>query len=386
MKKFFIAILVLALAAGVGIGFGTIIKNRNKNKNTAPQEQKSDYKSEFIWGAQGGAFVLNRLDDPYKPENVDKQIEFAKKLGINLIRANLEISKKDSPFEITPLEKANDDFINRVADAKLQILLVLDPDIPKTVGKANYEEEGYKLGSYAAKHYKGKVKYYQIANEVTGTIVKPAEDNGKTFNGNYGVQYSQARYDAVLGWVKGMSRGIRENDTDAKIVLCGHWILYDVIQKLISDGVDFDILGWSWYSTDGDDVTRREYNWGDHMNLAEKLYSIKKDVWIVETNYDHGSFGNGKISSSEGEKKQAEFIGKFANNVYNSGYFKGFIVFTLFDNPINAEIAAEREAHWGLVEVKKINGDIKVTREKPAFNTYKKFISSHLALPTLKAQ
>jgi hypothetical protein len=382
MKKVGIFLIVLALAAGAGIGVGTIIKNRNKN--AAPQE--SDHKNEFVWGVQGGAYALNRLNDSYRPENVEKQLKYIKELGVNLVRANLEMNETLSPFAISYPEAQNDDYINKLVSQKVDVLLVLDPDIPKTVGKANYEEEGYKLGSYAAKRYKGKVKYYQIANEVTGTIVKPAGDNGKSFNGNYGVQYSQARYDAVLGWVKGMSRGIRENDPDAKIVLCGHWILYDVIQKLISDGADFDILGWSWYSADGDDVTAREYNWGDHMNLAEKLYSIKKDVWIVETDYDHGSFGDGKISSAEGERKQAEFIGKFADNVYNSGYFKGFIVFGLFDNPVNAEIDAEREAHWGLVEAKKINGDIQVTKEKPAFNTYKKFISTHLTLPALKAQ
>jgi len=380
MKKILIAILVLALAAGIGIGVGKIIKNKQKAKT-------SDlHKNEFVWGVQGGVYALNRLNDNYRPDNVEKQLKYIKELGVNLVRANLEMNETLSPFKLDYPEAQNDDYINKLTNQGVDVLLVLDPNIPATVGKANYEEEGYKLGSYAAKHYKGKVKYYQIANEVTGTIVKPPDDHGKTFAGNYGVEYSQARYDATLGWIKGMSRGIRDNDPNAKIVLCGHWILYDVIQKLISDGADFDILGWSWYSPDGEDVTSREYNWGDHMNLAQKLYDLGKPLWIAETNYDHGSYGDGKISTAEGEAKQAEFIKKFADNVYSSGYFSGFIVFSLLDNPTNAEVDAEREAHWGLVEAKKINGEIQVTREKPAFGVYRDFISSHLALPQLKAR
>ncbi len=331
----------------------------------------------FVWGAQGGAYTLNNLNEGFFQEHADLQIAKAKELGLNLIRANLEIGKIDSPFKINYLESDNDQFINSISSSGLDLLLVLDPNIPATVGKADYYEEGYRMGSYASKRYKGKVKYYQIANEISGTIVKKADTSGEIIKGENGIDYSQDMYNTTLEWIKGMSKGIRQNDPNAKIVLSGHWILYDIFPRFIADGADFDILGWSWYSSDGTDPTSREYNYGSYMNLAEKLKSIKKDVWLVETNASGGSKGE-NMSESQGEQYQAEFFSRFLTNVYSSGYFKGVIVYTLFDNPVNKIIGNENDSHFGLVgaEIDKA-GKVNATKNKPAFEVYKKFIAEH---------
>jgi len=384
MKKFLIIVLILAVAIGIGLVAGQFIKNKKNGISLTAlfkTTSKTPATPKFVWGVQGGAYVLNQMKDAYIIEHVESQIKSLKDLGVNTVRANLELKRQDSPFLITPQETANDDFIARLSQAGLDTVLVLDPDVPKTIGNANYEQEGYKLSSYAAKRYKDKVKYYQVLNEVSGTIAKPGDYKGKVIKGENSMEYSQERYDAVLGWAKGMIRGIRENDPNAKIVLCGHWIMYDIIGKLISDGINPDIIGWSWYSPDGLDVTKREYNWGNYINLAEKLSEFKKDLWIIESNSDHGSYFDGKISAAEGEKKQADFISNFAKNVYDSKYFKGYFVFNLADSPVAVDMGSPQDAHWGLVEVKEINGDYKITKYKPAFYAYHDFILSHLALP-----
>jgi len=381
MKKFLIIVLVLAVAIGIGLVAGRIIKNKTGGLSPTALlnvTSKTPATPKFVWGVQGGAYVLNRLKDPYRIENVDKQIKSLKELGVNTVRVNLEISRQDSPFQITPQEAANDDYISKLSQAGFDIVLVLDPDVPQTIGKANYEQEGYKLASYAAKRYRDKVKYFQVANEVSGTIAKPQGYTGKTFKGENNIDYSQERYDAILGWAKGMSRGIREQSKNAEILLCGHWILYDIVQKLANDKVDFDIIGWSWYSSDGVDPTQREFNYGQSLNLAEKLNQIKKDVWIIEANRDAGSYNKQtKKSDSQGEQEQGQYLAQVLDNIYKSGYFKGFFVFTLLDNPVAEEQNNPEVAHLGLVEVKKISGDNQIIKNKPAFDIFKNFIATH---------
>jgi hypothetical protein len=375
---------VLALALVVGYYTGTILRlSRAKARVSDIQTPATPSPvptitrtTGFIWGAQGGAYVLNNIKDTYHKENVDLQISKAKELGLNLLRANLEITTNESPYTLTFNDSDNDDFINRVSKSRLDLLLVLDPDITKTVGKTDYYKEGYRMGSYAAKRYKGKIKYYQIANEISGTIVKKPETQGELIKGANNIEYSKEMYDVTLNWLKGMSKGIRENDPNAKIVLSGHWILYDIFPMLIKDGADFDILGWSWYSEDGTDPTSREYNYGDHFNLAKKLKDIKKDVWIVETNSSGGSKGK-NLSLAEGAQAQADFFGKFLPKIYSSGYFNGLIVYTLFDNPNSALVGNEADSHFGLVGAEISGGKVAPTVEKPAFETLKKFIQSH---------
>lgn len=380
MKQWGLTLLVIAFSLIAGTGLAIYLLNREEantqgaHSNMKPTISTVAQKDRFVWGVQGGAYMLNQKVDTYHSENVNLQIEKTKELGAGLIRANLEISKDYKPFTISYADKDNDDFVNRVTEQNLDLLLVLDPDIPGSIGIADYYQEGYKLGSHAAGRYTGKVKYYQLANEVSGTIVKPENYKGETFKGENNIEYSKERYDATLAWIKGMAAGVRANDHDAKLLVSGHWILYDIIGKLISDGADFDIIGWAWYSSDGEDITNREYNYGQHFNLAEKLSSYKKDLWIVEANRSGGSYGD------NGEQDQAQFFTKTLSNLYSSKYFKGFIEFTLFDNRLAEK---PQDGHFGLTEVEFVNGKNKVRRDKPAFGAYQTFIKTHPQLPTL---
>lgn len=364
MKKAIIVFLVLALAVFVGVYSGKLIK-----KSTPDQDR-------YVFGVQCGAFTLNKQFESYSSTNTDKKIAKLKELGVNTVRANFEMLVND-PFSITPYDDLNDRYITALTDNKFDVLLVIDPNIPATVGKVDYEKEGYSIGSYVAKRYKGKIKYYQLANEVTGTAVKPSDSNfkGETYQDDFGIQYSTERYEAVRGWVRGMSKAIREQDSSAQIVLSGHWVLYDVIDRLIKDGVDFDILGWAWYANDGNDVTKRETPDGKStINLATELAKFNKKLWVIESNLADGTYPKDGKTANRLEKEQAEFIRSFVPAVLNGGYFSGYFFFTLFDDPIAGEVASEREAHWGLVEVKKSGDDIKITRNKPGFDAYKKVI------------
>ncbi|MFH1909694.1 MAG: hypothetical protein ABIJ72_00670 [bacterium] len=384
MKKLGIFLFFISLSIAAGVYGGVMAKNKTELKReiskTVEKVKETLPKQRFVWGAQGGAYALHKKVDTYSPDRTALQIKKAKELGINLIRANLETQIVYSPnYSIRYRAQDNDDYINQMSEAELDLLLVLEPNIPATVGKADYFAEGYTQGAYAAKRYGKKVKYFQLANEVTGTIAKPDGYTGETFKLETGVDYSKAHYDATLAWIKGMAKGIRDNDKSAKLLISGHWVLYDIVGKLIEDGADFDIIGWGWYSGDGVDVKNREFNYGKSLNLAQKLASYKKDLWIVEANRAGGSYSE---KGQNGEEEQAQFFSKFLENFYSSKYFKGFIAYTLFDNTVDGQAGNPPDGHLGLVEVKFNGQENRVKSNKKAFEVYRKFISSHLELPT----
>lgn len=369
-SKVLIAVFVICVAIVAGVYVGL----RRSADDTKDSEVAATPKNnQFTWGVNTSIYQT----DGYTKETAQKQIDIIKKLGVNTVRVTYERSIELKPFSINYSDKHNDDFINRLNSAGLNIVLIIDGDIIGTAGsEIDQEKEGYKLGQHVASRYKGKVKYYQIGNEITGTTVKPSdpEFEGETFEGKLGLSYSTSRYESALGWLKGMSRAIREYDPDAQIVVSGHWVLYDVIEKMMDEGLDFDILGWAWYSEDGLDITKRDHQ-GQNINLFEILNSFGKKVWVIESNQHRGSYGDGDLS--KGELEQSEFIRDFLSYNYEKKLFTGYFVYTLFDNPAFADKQNGQDAHWGLVAVSKSATGSPIFTKKKAFGTYQKLIGNY---------
>lgn len=371
MKKVFMTIFVLILAVGIGGGAGLVIKKTTGEKE--PEEPS------FAWGVQAGVYTMNLPHTGSNEAATQEKIKYLKKLGVNTVRLNLESTITVNPdFHITYNEEDNDKYIDALYQNGFNIFLILDPYIPPRTRDFNRQEEGYAIGKYAGSRYAGKVKYFQTANEVTGTIAKPADVNfkGKTFSDEYSLEYSTEKYQETLAWVKGMQKGLRETAPKSKIVLSGHWVLFEVIRKMIHDGADFDILGWAWYDVDGLDTSAREAPDGkSSVDLAQRLNELKKDIWIVESNRKDGSLHSEGQSKSQAEQEQADFISKFTAHVANSGKFKGYFAFMLSDESPVAS-AKPNEARWGLTEIKKGANIYSVAREKPAFSAYQSVIEN----------
>lgn len=347
-----------------------------KNKASKTTSTVSNLNGQsFVWGVNTSCYQV----DGYQEKTADRQIDLINKLNANTVRITLERTIKLDPLEINYDERANDSFVNKLRENNKEIIMIVDGDIIKSskIKGFNQEEAGYQMGKYAGSRYKGKVKYYQIANEVTGTSVKPLDDDfsGSTFKGDYNVEYSSERYNSLLGWLKGMQKGIRESDDQAKIVISGHWHLYFIIDKLIKDGIDPDIIGWAWYSNDGEDITRRDLGGGKSINLAEKLNEFGRDVWIIELNSDKGSYNAQRRKNDE--SYQSAFLEKMIPNLTETGLIKGILVYTLFDIPTFADGRDESEAHWGLVKVDKSKQGEVIFGLKKAFDTYKNLIKKY---------
>ena len=375
-SKVLIAVLIICIAIVAGVYIGLRSAGNTENGEVATGNQTTPKNNQFAWGVNTSIYQV----DGYVEETAQRQIDIIKKLGVNTVRMTYERSIELEPFSINYYsDKYNDDFVDRLNSADIDIAMIIDGDIIGTAeSEIDQEKEGYKLGQHVASRYKGKVKYYQIGNEITGTTVKPSdpEFKGETFEGELGLSYSVSRYKSALGWLKGMSKAIRESDPDAQIVVSGHWVLYDVIEKMIDEGLDFDILGWAWYSEDGLDITKRDHQ-GQDINLFETLNSFGKKVWVIESNQHRGSYGDG--DSAKGELEQSEFIRNFIDYNYQKKLFIGYFVYTLFDNPAFADKQDGQDAHWGLVAVSESATGSPIFTEKKAFGTYQKIISDYLS-------
>jgi hypothetical protein len=367
MKKVIFCVVAIALALGSGLVVAHFIQNKNVSADTTTAAKDN---GDFAWGIHLPLYLKD-----YNSKNAQKELNLVDELGANTVRFNLATTVKLDPFSASYDEKSNDDFISQASEHGKDICLIIDGDIigSTQVKGFDYEAAGYQMGAYAAKRYKGTVKYYQLANEVTGTIVKPDDPNfnGPVFDGLYGLQYSTDRYNAVLGWLKGMQAGVRDNDPNAKIVITGHWILYDVIAKLHQDGINFDILGWAWYSADGDDMTKRDIGQGKTINLVDKLAEFGKPIWIIELNTARGSYNNGQLVA--GEQMQANWIKKSVQNLLKNKQITGIFFFTLVDAPY----ATAEEAHWGMAQVGyDSTGQVQFTKKK-VFDVFKDLIKKN---------
>lgn len=322
------------------------------------KEIKSNLKPRKMIGATIRPFALSTESvtaDPYL--SIDQEMKFLVKLGANAARFNDE-----------PADGVTSYAVDSAIKNKLTPILILEPmDAP--IDFNNKDLDFYSLGyNYAlkkAKEYKGRVKYYQLANEVSGTTASKADDSGEQLSNRFNLKYNKNRYLNVRNYLIGLSSGVTQVDPTAKKIITGHWVLVDVIKYLIKDGVNFEIVGWDWYSDMGDNVHERLTDEGYKLDLAATIKSWGKELWLVEVNREGGSFG-GKAA------EQAEYIQRFATTVLPDDDVKGFLIFSLTDSLTNPD---DPVSSLGLI--KGDRDSLGFSEYKPAFSALQKVISQY---------
>ena len=343
--KYFVFFVVLVAIFSLGIIF-------------YQKEVKVPLKSQKIIGATIRPFALSTESVHGDPlTTIDQEMEFLLKLGANSVRFNDEPASGVTAYAVDSAIKN-----------KIKPVLILEPmDAPVDFNDnaVDFYSLGYSYAKKMALKFKGKVKYYQLSNEVSGTTAWKAGDSGEQLTNRFNLKYNKNRYVNLRDYLIGMSQGVSEVDPTAKKIISGHWVLVDVIKYLIKDGVDFDIVGWDWYSDMGYDVRNRTTDEGYKLDLAGTIKSWGKEFWLIEVNREGGSFG-GK------EKEQAEYIQKFATSTLADEDVKGFFVFALTDNLIDVGNPA---SSLGLI--KGDRATLNFSEYKPAFMALQKVISQY---------
>ncbi len=346
--------LVLLIGLGVaGIRFGWFEQSLPTSADDEPA---------FAWGVYTNTFALSDLDDGgERPEIYDDILTTAKDLGLHYIRTNYEFIPENglpSAHERT----LNGDWIDAILAHGLEPVLILDNGV-------NTYQAAYDIGRQVGREYKGRVRYYQLMNEVNGAAIKPGHA-GRTMT-----DYEPAKYQAVLNRVKGMSEGIASVDPKARRIITANWLGTAMVDELIADGVEFEIIGWNWFSDMGIDFTTHDLGDGTTLDIPGHFEYSGKKFWLSEVNRQGGSYGT---TARDAEAEQASWLLEVATIAHDDPRVSGFFVYTLTD-PF---LPGQRPDDWGIYRTKQVkhssaNGQtFALDAPKPAATKLKTYLQS----------
>lgn len=300
----------------------------------------------------------------YNDIPADNQLELLKELNVRVYRFDIGSNTLFLGKWI--------DFAHELKKNNIEPLALLVPP-GKRNPKADLNEVESSAREYAfnvARKMKDCVQYWDIDNELDGWAIlhkgdMMADGNIYNFNPPAGDQkdnYEDARYQFAMHRIKGLIAGVRAADPNAKVMVnSAGWHHFGFIDRLVQDGVAFDILGWHWYSEMGN---LDEAKYRKNLVVMDRLLSYGKPLWITENNYRPGG-------APEQEVRQAEY---FANTVERMKKLfpkvRVYCVYELLDEPYFG--ATTPYGNYGLVKVRKSDdGKWVLDRKKPAFDIIK---------------
>ena len=267
-----------------------------------------------VAGAPGGAFYTGYGGSD---ADIERQIHLAAEMGARIYRMPSESNNDVVEKVITLCEKYG-----------IEVLLVIHSD------KHTEESTVVKV-----KRFKGRVKYYQVDNEMSGIALRSYSLTGTDIS-HFGMSTQIPRpgdamcLDIRVNKAINNIKIIRAEDPNAKILINGlgvHYAFLDyAFARFAQEGVDIDLLGWDWYS-------HRENNRGVHPSAIDGFNSIAKyiydnygkDIIICEYNMTIRDFdrtnpeldpqivpflpgnGNGKIDFPEEEDNMDILMGPY---------------------------------------------------------------------------
>jgi hypothetical protein len=351
-QRKFLAVIIGVLLAGIAaVGYYVWI-NRQP---AAPPVPGYDVPTGFKWGTQLRPYAANRYTDAL----MDQQLDLAQSLGVKWARLDWH-NFNDFAWHDRIIDEANKRGI-------AVVLILEDIGVPSDVSDAPAKAKA--RAKEIATHFAGKIRYYQLFNEVSGTILKGPEYPGTDFKRDY----DEAKYKEIRDWMKAAIAGIKDADGSAKTVVSSQWTQVAVIEELISDGIKFDIIGWNWFSDmmsggylDEPIVAETRDN---KITLLEKLKGFGKPLWITELNYRPAAAGMDQT-------KQAEYLTRLATEIREGGDFEAVFEFELMDQcEVNA--LGGEPVYYGLVSCAKSGSVWTIGAKKKAFQAYKEVIANN---------
>jgi len=226
-------------------------------------------------------------------------------------------------------------------------------------------------GANVPNQFKGRVKYYQVNNEMNVQAHKSASLDGTELSHFWmsadtePLPADKKYLDVMISSAIQTIKIIRAEDPDAKILINGTWIHYGFLDYAFAEfakaGVDIDLIGWDWYSDmegNRDGFSPAAMTVRDGLNSAAKYMhdTYGKEIIICEYNmwvynFDKTSIGgskyvpflpgngNGKIDPFEEDNIDVLMGPYLVNNIqylYNNraeNHIKGIMIYELIEEP-----------------------------------------------------
>lgn len=328
---------------------------------SAPKIQAADTSNAFIWGVNGHP-NLPEAYPVYADSNIslEEQLELVKNVGATWYRVNWHEKYDDGRYS---------QMYDRSNQKGIRLLPALFPDINDSTADDQVYQSSLDYGRSISQRFKGKISHYELSNELDNYAIL-----GPQYNGDQPQHYDPIKISRALSILKGLSDGIHQGDPAAKtIVNSAGWLHYGFFDLLISNNFNFDVIGWHWYSNMGDitDVSSQ------HINVAQKLTTYGKDIWVTESNIHNGTL-------DKTEQEQADYITQTARQFSQLPGFKAYFVYELLDFA-DIEPRNPAESHYGLITVaKNSQNHWEINDYKLAYYYYISIISPSKLLPIVK--
>ena len=307
----------------------------------------------FQWGVTMRPYATGT----YTSASWKKQIAQANKLGVGWARITWD-------YNGSAVAK-NTGIINALRSKKINVVLVIEHN--PNGGDNDLYKQGYNDGKNISKALKGKVKYYQMMNEGGAQSLKSPTSNGQTKT-----DYNVNEYNKVRDYMKGLSDGISAGDTSAKKIVTISWTHVGFLDRLVSDGVKFDMIGIDWYDWMG--------SFGDSKisggrYLYDKLRDYGKPLTFMEVAAMPSAPNGSKAKTNVNTTNQTNFTIQTAQWAWDHrDSVKGFYAFELVDNANNPSAYKD---YYGLVQGIKSGTTGALGKIRPVFTAYQKFIKAH---------
>ncbi len=298
----------------------------------------------FQWGA-----TMRPSAFGYSPENWQSQIDKAKEMGLGWARMNWDYGGGFA---------RNDAYINAVLASGMNVVLVIE-DNPAAGG--DMYGSGLEDGRSIAGHYAGRISYYQLANEGGAQSIRSG-----TLEGSRTSDYDDGAYNSIKEYIRGLSDGIKSADSGANTIVTISWLHTGFLDRLVADGVDFDMIGVDWYDWMGSFSRKTIYT---GATLYDKLRSFGKPITFMEINVTPSSEDGSSVKTVIDEGHQTDFLTNYASWARGQGgYIKGFYVLELVDNVNNNNANKE---YYGLIRAEMG----KLGEPRPAYYALKDLIN-----------
>ncbi|WP_164849844.1 glycosyl hydrolase [Mucilaginibacter limnophilus] len=279
---------------------------------------------DFVWGINGHPLTQADYSD-----NWDKQIEAIKDLKLNSYRfdvlLNVDGEAKDDDGFTGILKKLKENHITPLP-------AVMQKGF-KGVGFDDIYPKAYEQGKAFAAKYGEYITVLEVGNEGDNKIIKSANVDGIRAE-----HYDNEKARRLVTATKGFIDGLKAVQPQIKVTLSFSWIHFYYLQMLADNNVNYDIIGYHWYSNMGD-ITNVRKPFGNVLQLVSKRYN--KPIWITEFNYFKGTT---KVDFS----RQNEFISKNLQHIIAQGIISGFFIYELYDQPA-LKRRYPTEANYGLL-------------------------------------
>ena len=281
--------------------------------------------ADFAFGVNG-----HPTTKAYLGTTAKQQFDMLRSMRMNYYRLDFYTGSDGS---ISGVSNIINPFFTEASDGNIKILpCIYTRFLDFNMTAENAYTVGKNLaGGFAARYGKG-FDYYELGNEQDNKTILPGT------NGTVAAEYDAAKLNILAAYFKGMIAGINENDPTAKTIINGGWIHFGYLQALIDRNVNFDVVGWHWYS-DMESVAATSV--AKVTNIGATLTSkFNKPVWFTEIDTKQGT-------QTKTEEEQKVWLNAFIAKCKATPNVKGVMVYELFDEPEHAD-SAERK--YGLVK------------------------------------